>query len=135
MSITKQSKLFSEYDKILAAIYCNIFSRSKDNQKIILADLDSKSNIDKCIYQLALSSSGIYHFPIYIQCHPFKFIWLKLHKHFRHIHYISKKKFISETIKHRTYGFPSDISYVLKFYPQFTIKVFDDIYEAFYGNH
>lgn len=142
MSISDNSKLYNEYDRILSAIYVNLFSFSKKDKIIRIIGFDPKDKSSLCVYEMARTVSQLEHMPIYLDVSFFQWIFLRFHKKFRHIHRLTPrqiKNLLNRTdINERTYfDVKTDLAYVTQFYEiaKSNSNIFNDIYGAFYENH
>lgn len=120
-------KRYNTYDKIISATYANIFSLSKDNNRIILKDFDYSCKTSQTFLEVACMVAYMTGKEIYLQTSFFGFVRARLSKKNKHIHWIRKKRSkeidgidIYSVAAHEAIAFGEDC------------YVFDKIFEAYY---
>lgn len=59
-------ELLNKYDEVVNIIMVNLYSFSKDKEKIILSEIDRKNKDHLLILRVALMAKDIYNFPLYL---------------------------------------------------------------------
>lgn len=59
-------ELLNKYDEVINIIMVNLYSFSKDKEKIILSEIDRKNKDHLLILRVALMAKDIYNFPLYL---------------------------------------------------------------------
>lgn len=59
-------ELLNKYDEVINIIMVNLYSFSKDKEKIILSEIDRKNKDHLLILRVALMAKDVYNFPLYL---------------------------------------------------------------------
>ena len=122
-----EEELYKQYDGIIGATVINIFSFSKNNNKIIFNNFDYKNKIHRVFLESAFLLSTTHKMDIYLNMPLFPFLYFK--------YFIIKKRNdkIFRIKENQENGI--NIEEVAKFEAEsynHSVYVFDDIYNAYY---
>lgn len=119
------NETYQKYDRMVQATLINIYTMSKDNDKVILVNFDPKIDTDKCVIEIAKISQSLWNFDIEVDLPLFKFLMFKIkNKDARIKRYkkYSEKKVDVQELK----------MFVSKAYVE-TTMVYKEIYDTYYN--
>ena len=64
IKIIKAEELLNKYDEVINIIMVNLYTLSKNNERIVLSNLDRKNRDHLLILRVALMAKDIYNFPL-----------------------------------------------------------------------
>lgn len=72
------NETYQKYDRMVQATLINIYTMSKDDNKVILVNFDPKTDTDKCVVEIAKISQSLWNFDIEVDLPLFKFLMFKI---------------------------------------------------------
>lgn len=119
------NETYQKYDRMVQATLINIYTMSKDDNKVILVNFDPKTDTDKCVVEIAKISQSLWNFDIEVDLPLFKFLMFKIKNkdaRFKRYKKYSEKKVDVQELK----------MFVSKAYVE-TTMVYKEIYDAYYN--
>ena len=126
-STYNEEELYKQYDGIIGATVINIFSFSKNNNKIIFNNFDYKNKIHRVFLESAFLLSTTHKMDIYLNMPLFPFLYFK--------YFVVKKRndkiFRIKEVQENGMNIEEVAKFEAESYNH-SIYVFDDIYNAYY---
>lgn len=69
---------YQKYDQIVQSTLINIYTMSKEDNKVILVNFDPKTNTDKCVIEIAKIAQSLWNFDIEVDLPLLKFWMFKI---------------------------------------------------------